>query len=439
MCPDAAVQEAAADAQAAVRQREAERQEQRRAARRDLRRLPRSLGRLLDSRNAYVRQAVLDIIARDIGQVARRRGLLKTTGSVCPAGLIYQFRRAYAWLSAAEAVPERIWDAVVAELAADPNYRCRVRRLVRAEERKAHVGAVTSYDPQQRFRRMKCIEIPRSGLWSAQADLGLGSSSFLEAMPDALAIALAQRILDRARGCDIDDDVASFDDTQPTPQRVFVWGAGPSTVLRAINVVFGEAVPFIIHEADAVQMAARSTEPPAKDRDDEVDPDEPDPPPEPQRVHRHDQWPFPPHGLSQSAFDLVVVHAPAPGEGVACQYRHIYGTQIEEARSEKDIGRLGPRKWMRDLETVVRSTPILLAEGGEAAFYLPLGVRLRDGYRDEPTLLDPLAAWLSESGLTVTHDLIVVEKDPRAQPFVARKRCPWRLILARKASEASHA
>jgi hypothetical protein len=140
---------------------------------------------------------------------------------------------------------------------------------------------------------------------------------------------------------------------------------------------------------------------------------------------------------TRAAYDLIVVHVPPPASGanhLRNRYKNLAAVSTRAGRV--DVGRLGPRKWTKRVWRLHLEVLPKLKSDADLVLVLPMATRvapLVDGYpywsyEPSPCLLDGVDAMLGTSGLGTVFDLVVVDKNPVAQPFFCERRCPWRVI-----------
>jgi len=358
---------------------------------REIRRLPRQLGS----------------IARALNDVSHRAALVGAIdGEVCKAaaptalryvevpGVIYK----------ASYVLEIHRRAALTKLAMDAAFvdklKCRVDQI----KRQGHLVNTYGGSPVSIPELPSCA-VPSVGPWNAESWLGLSTSSLPEAMPEEIAVAIAQRTWrrfshhgGRAR--------------RPRLARVLHWGALNGTLAFALQSTAPRGRTLVIHEVDSVgQPQSREWKG--------------------QRFRG-----LPVHG----EYDLVVVHVPPPGEGanhIRNRYKDLAGPPDGDVHLE-DLGRRGPRKWRRSVLKLIKEVTPRLKANGELVLLLPTAVRTAPaingypqwGYEQRADLLTGIVELLVEAQLSVVADVDVVERNPINQPYFVDRRCPWRFVIA---------
>lgn len=273
----------------------------------------------------------------------------------------------------------------------DKSLAGRVTRAGQSARHNHHVWRFYSEIPRDIPATLPHVLPPKNGPWFAQADLGLGCSTYLEAMPDAVSSWIAQGVIrGRARA------------------TVLHIGAGPSGIAAAIDVLAPKRTRFRVHEVD-----------PAGPEVSFRDPDE-----APYRclVSRSRVIP------TDVRFRVVVLHAASPAGPGAVRHRDHYGPK----HGLLDNGRMAYRNW---LPATLADTLLAIGRvmvGGYLILYLPLGIRMPDKYLVEHGALDWFNYVLGQMPLAVLRSQTVVEVSPARQPFVGTQRCPWQVIVARK-------
>lgn len=236
------------------------------------------------------------------------------------------------------------------------------------------------------------VSPPKSGIWWARASMGLGCSTHLEAMTEEVAVMIVQIMKAAALG-----------------SEVLVVGAASSTLAAATAAITADGeLPLTFDEIDVVgtDMLLEGDEFPF----------------EATRSRTH--W-----FSTNEKYPYVVVHLPAPaGPGGGRHREHYKGSR--HAQRHADLGRLSHRRWSQVSPVVVVEAFKRLKPNGLLFLYVPQGIRLRRDYIQWPSawvdLVDRLPA-------QILYDNEIREVDPPAQPFVGINRCPWRLIVLRRA------
>lgn len=232
-------------------------------------------------------------------------------------------------------------------------------------------------------------------------------------MPDEVASGLAQ-LLGGRRGhapeIEVGEDFETLlDQLVAEPARntksVLVYGAGPGTFAAAVDAIC-DSESVSLTEVDCVDS---------------------------EREHGCVKTRHPSLGsVLDENFDALIWHLPAPaGEG-ATKHRYMYYGDTRGRPVPFDPGRLGQTAWKKWLQHFVAVSSDLVRNDGVLVLYLPTGVRTRTGYHEALGLLEGLEAQLEAANFEVTHDVLVHETGFVSQPFVAKARCPWRLVVARQ-------
>jgi hypothetical protein len=421
---------------------------ERRNVRRQVRLLPAGLGKIV--RSARKEDLALELL-----------GEIEVRLEVAAAGLMKAFKNPLTG-EHAKYIPAVHRRRLLARLGQDRSFVAGLAGRSNAERRDAHLQRVYRDWPRALPCNVAKIPVPSSGIWVVDSAMGLGTATHLEAKPEGWAVAVAQRFWTR-RNCGTDD--VSLEGDDHGLMRVLDHGAGPSTMTLALwatapewlkvvdeiregegpdeptgeRTVDGHTIslgaapievhaPVEVHEVDTIGAMAslpwvtwRSHTLPTK-ADLERKPLEPP---------STDRAPY--------DYDLVVLQVPPPAEG-ANHLRNIYkGIGDAANRHLADIGRYGPKRWREALPRLLQAVLARVADSGEAALLLPLGVRTgrcgRFGYRTHPELLAGVDHIIREAGLVVMSDTEVIERNPLAQPFVGTARCPWRSIIARREAD----
>jgi hypothetical protein len=349
-----------------------------------VRRLPEALRRQLRRvRNPYQLSAPLGAVRGRIDEIAERKGVVRATPDddfrphrYVPAIHLRQIHR--------DLMRDRtIVSAVQNEIDSALEDGNRDRRL----------------PPNEYPRLLPDCRPPSSGMWSVRSDLGFGLGSQFEGKPEGFAVGIAQRVWDQALGNAFEGvDVGLAEDFQ---LAVLDWGSFGGMTTHALASTKPSYASLAVYENDVVGEPTDS-----------------------------------PHAVplgemgDEQLFDLIVVTIPPPGAGGTFQYRNRYKTG--DQRHATDMGTMGPARWRRGLQFVLRNLPPLLADRGELVLLVPESVRVERGYEAAPDLLDGLTSALGDQGLVVTHELQVVEMNPHSQPFVETGRPARRCIIARQ-------
>lgn len=381
----------------------------------EMRRLPSSIRNALSKvRSSYHRGHLLLETRDDVRATAERAGHVRTADD-------FPFPVAY--------VPAIFQRLILRKMETDGSYLAQLRARVRARLREANATR-----PRMAASRgvptvlPDCRPPPAGDQWRTQSDLGFGTSSVLEAPPDAFAVGIAQRAWQRRleqnsgpqvvfdpllrewiESSRLDRDVELSE--KPAAMRALIVGSFPGTMTRALVATTLAPARLTVCEVDTVGEATPLSGIVAEfvDRASSLATDEP--------------------------FDLIVMIVPPPSQGA--QYRHRYaaeagGHRPPHAARAFDMGNLGPSRWRKALGYRFGTIAGRLAADGELVVLLPESVRIPLGYEparllDEGDLLDCFEA----AGFSVSRQLQVRELEPALQPFVADRRPERRCFIAK--------
>lgn len=365
---------------------------------REILRLPRSLGSIVRSlKNGHHRCELAGFIERAV----RKAVPPDATSDVEVPGAIY--KTSY--------VLEIHRRAALTKLAADAAFITDLKSRVDLIKRQGHL--VNTYGgPPSMLPELPACAVPPTGTWNAESWVGLSTSSLPEAVPEEVAVAIAQRTW---RGHHLNGRARKH-----PVGRVLHWGALNSTLAFALVATAPRGLTLEIDEVDTVGQP-RSSE---------------------WRGRRTTTLP------KAGEYDLVVVHAPPPGEG-ANHIRNLYKAMNSQPEGDlhlEDLGRRGPRKWRRGLLRLISQIMLRVKSGGELVLLLPMAVRtaprvdgfVQWGYEPRLNLLEGVVDLLSNRGFGILADLEVVEKNPISQPFFLERRCPWRFVIASRSRCTEH-
>ena len=380
----------------------------------EMRRMPSGIrGSLSKVRSSYHRGHLLLETREDVRQIAARQGHVRTADDF-PFSVTY--------------VPAIFQRHILGKLGSDQSYLTQLRARVRARLREANVTRPRSAASRGVPRVLPdCRPPPAGEQWRTQSDLGFGTSTVLEAPPDAFAVGIAQRAwqrrLEQSSGPQLvidpllnewiesnglDRDVELL--TEPAVMRVLIVGSFPGTMTRALVATMPASARLMVCEVDTV---GEGTPLPGivaefSDRTSSLSTKEP--------------------------FDLIVMIVPPPSQGA--QYRHRYVAEAGGYRSLHaprafDMGSLGPARWRKALAYRFGAIAGRLAADAELVVLLPESVRVPLGYEparllDEGDLLDCFDA----AGFSVCRELRLRELEPALQPFVADRRPERRCFIA---------
>jgi len=366
---------------------------------REIRRLPRPLGSIVGALNdAPHRAGLMAFIEHEVRKEATPTALrhVEVPGALYKASYLLEIHRR----------------AALAKLATSAAFVSHVKARVDQIKRQGHLVNTYGGSPVS-IPDLPSCPVPLAGPWNAESWLGLSTSSLPEAMPEGVAVAIAQRTWRRFA------HVGRRAQSAPVA-RVLHWGALNGTLAFALQCTSPLGLTLAIHEVDTVgQPQSREWKG--------------------QRFRR-----LPVHG----EYDLVVVHAPPPGEGanhIRNRYKDLAGSLDGDVHLE-DLGRRGPKKWGRGVMKLINEVAPKLKPDGELVLLLPMAVRTAPkvngypqwGYEPRTDLLAGIVELLANHQLRVVADLAVVEENPLNQPFFVDRRCPWRFVISSLNGGAEH-
>jgi len=303
-------------------------------------------------------------------------------------------------------------DRVLDRLAADNSYLRRVQKLSHRARRVAHLDWVHRSDREELPEHVPTIRIPEKGTWQVREDMSIGTSPYLESMPDEIAIGLVQELARRVT-CNttldavLDDqmftDIGIGDDAK-TKLSLLVIGAGPCTLGHAVDAVNDPLVKFQVVEVEPVPSERETLCVDARHEDLGA------------VLSSNDQY------------DTVVLHLPAPAGPGGERHRWVYYEPSLYGIPALDLARLGPKKWMVWAERMVQVLPLLVRQGGVVHVYSPCGVRTRRTYQGDDRLHAAVREAVRSIDLDVCRDIEVVPDGSVKQAFVANERCRWHLF-----------
>ncbi len=372
-----------------------------------LRELPEPLhGIVRKLRTDFLRLQVLDRIEARIVHEAMEAGVHKSV---------------IAWAGAIDTtwhIPAIRRHQILRSLAGNPKFVQEVKDLVSDTLKQGHVHHVWRSWPRPLPKRLPVTKLPSKGSVTVESWVGLGAESLTETAPEGLLVLLARRVWRPYRG----------QGGVRREERSLGWilhaGALASTFTLALIATAPAGLGWDICELDTAGeplsipwIRWRSHELPTKSgaADMKLEP-----------------------------FKVAFLHVPPPG---------VHANQIrnrakdlaappheEQQRRLPDLGRLGPRKWRKELRAHIKEVIKSLDISGELFLLLPTATRTtetkggRVEWRYEPDggLLVGVRDLLLEEGLAIEVDVEVVERNPVRQAFFAFNRCPWTLIIARR-------
>jgi hypothetical protein len=305
---------------------------------------------------------------------------------------------------------------ILRSLAADPNFVRDLRALVTTTVEQAHEQRVWRSWPRPLPNRLPQTRLLASGAVTVESWVGFGTETLPETAPEGLLVLLARRMWRPHRGATV----------VRRKERTVGWalhvGAMGSTFTLALMATAPKGVRWDVCEVDVIGEPLslpwvwwRSHEVPTKADVPKLEP-----------------------------FKVAFVHVPPPGlngNQIRNRAKDLVAPPHEDAqRRLADPGRLGPRKWKRELRATLKKVIKSLHISGELFLLLPRAVRtteIKNGhvewrYQPEAGLLEGVRELLLEEGLAIEVDVEVVEKNPVRQPFFGFERCPWTLIIARR-------
>lgn len=367
----------------------------RRSCRSLLRRFPPGMRQdIAKIHNDGMRLQLAEVIMGKALEVARERGLIIT--DPCR-------------LEPPATLPPVHLRTILRELDGSQSFRNWLRKDVRDLLRHAHLRRV---DPAREractLREPRASNPPECGPWEVQADVGLGTASFLDGEPEGWDVWVARQLLALHEG-------------YTDPFRVCVLGAGAGGIARALDALAPGDKRVFIHEVDWVVDSA--TELPTLERDQHGAPI-PDP-----RVSGRN--------LACGWFESVVMVLPPPSLGVGANQRGIYIDIHSADHRPRDLGWFGPRRWKANAKYWLDYFASLLALAPGAIGYalLPFGIREGRSYRVQGDLLDGLLQHAGTLGLRVKRKIQTVEVGSAHQPFVGTNRCPRLTVIFERVVE----
>jgi hypothetical protein len=137
--------------------------------------------------------------------------------------------------------------------------------------------------------------------------------------------------------------------------------------------------------------------------------------------------------IRQKRFDAGVLVLPAPIVPSSAGQRAIYREPGRTEESRPDPGRVGLGRWTHWLRTLLALMHEGLREGARCLALVPLGDRVRRGYRADPGRADLVRQVGRESGFRIEAEAPVIELAPARRPFVGRDRPPLLSMVLRRA------
>lgn len=376
-----------------------------------LRELPEPLhGIVRKVRTDFLRLTALDRIEARIVHEAMEAGVHKSV---------------VAWAGAIDTtwhIPAIRRRQILRSLAGDHDFVRHVRDLVTETLEQGHVHHVWRDWPRPLPKMLPATKLPSKGSVTVESWVGLGAETLPETAPEGLLVLIARRVWRPYRG----------QRGVRREERSLGWilhaGALASTFTLALMATAPAGLGWDICELDTVGeplsipwIRWRSHELPTKSgaADMKLEP-----------------------------FRVAFLHVPPPG---------VHANQIrnrakdlaappheEQQRRLPDLGRLGPRKWRKELRAHIKAVFKSLHISAELFLLLPRAVRTtrpKNGqiewcYQFDAGLLEGLRELLREEGFVVEVDVEVIEKNPVRQPFFGFERCPWTLIIARRPGPA---
>ncbi len=263
------------------------------------------------------------------------------------------------------------------ELARNPVYLGRIRRLVREALRQHHVVQFPPDVDASLPDGLPAVR-PSEGVLTVKSSIGLGTATFLDGEPEGWDAWAVQEIVRRS-------DAAFDGGLELEPVRVLVVHAGAGGFARA-DAARGDRLPRIeIHEVDQRVFGQTNL---------------------PHVVTRTRETP-------EGKFDFVVSAFPSPATPSASGQTRIYGGDSS----------VGVRRWLDRLEGILQTYKDILTPGGFALVLVPLGIRTTRGYADSPELTARVKEIVEgAAGMTVLGTYATEETEPVSKPFVRRSR-----------------
>lgn len=313
-----------------------------------------------------------------------------------------------------------IWrHRILRSLAGNQEFVRDLRALVTTAIEQSHQHRVWRSWPRPLPKRLPVTRLPASGFVNVESWVGLGTETLPETSPEGLLVLLARRMWRAHRGT---TNVCRKRRSVGSALHV---GAMGSTFTLALIATAPKGLRWDVCEVDTIGEPLSI--PWVKWRSNAR--------PETRDVAL----------MKLKPYRVALIHVPPPGVN-ANQIRNRMkdllpdADNVEAQRSLRDIGRLGPRKWKKELRKTVKAVTKLLDPSAELFLLLPRAVRTtrpKDRhvewcYQPDAGLLGSVRELLLHEGLSIEVDVEVTERNPMRQPFFGFERCPWSLIIARR-------
>lgn len=264
------------------------------------------------------------------------------------------------------------------QLAENPVYLNRIRRLVREALREHHVVRFPPDVDAPMPDGLPVVSVDAQGVLQVGSSIGLGTATFLDGEPEGWDAWAVRQIVRRSD--------AVFDGAlEVEPVRVLVVYAGAGGFARAV-AARGDRLPRIeTHEVDDRILGKTNL---------------------PHVITRT-------RDIPAGKFDFVVTCFPTPASPAASGQVRIYGGDSS----------VGAHRWLDRLEGLLNAYKDILKPGGFALVLAPLGIRTTRGYSDSAELASGVKTIVEGvAGMGVVETYATEEIHSVAKPFVRRNR-----------------